>query len=180
MTPEYIKEILEYDPETGILRWKKKINRRVVIGAIAGSISENRVNVMINYVNYKGHILAWVIFYGEWPTFEIDHKDTNGTNNSINNLRRATRSQNSANTKPRKNTLSGAKGVTKAKDKWLARIKVNGKQIRLGLFNTVEEAAAAYTEAAQRHFGEFARTDNERDNNEAQTPELDRLLCQTY
>lgn len=165
MTPEYLREIFSYDPETGIIRWKKKINRRVVIGKIAGSINYSRNNaritIMIDYTNYKAHKIAWAIFYGEWPETEIDHRDTDGTNNRINNLRKATRSQNMANLNPRDFTQSGLKGVIKSRDKWLARITVSNKRIRIGLFNKKEEAAAAYAKAAQHYFGEFARTDHD-------------------
>lgn len=158
MTPEYLKEILSYNSETGVIRWAKKINRRVVVGEIAGSSNGKCIHIMINYVNYKAHIIAWVLYYGVWPLFEIDHKDTNGEHNWITNLREATRSQNMMNTNPRLNTQSVFKGVTKSKDKWLARITVNNKRIRLGLFISKEEAAAAYAKAAKHYFGEFSRT----------------------
>lgn len=174
VTPEYLREIFNYDPETGIIRWRKKINRRVVVGKIAGSISQGRINIMIDYVNYKGHIVAWAIYYGVWPDFEIDHEDTNASNNRIKNLRKSTRSQNMANTNPRTNTQSGFKGVVADKNRWLARITVNYKRIRIGLFSTKKEAAAAYAKAAQHYFGEFSRTDNAA--NGTQTEQLDKLI----
>lgn len=91
---------------------------------------------------------------------EVDHWDGNGLNNRRANLRVATRVQNAKNMpKPRRNK-SGFKGVSfYARDgRWQAHIKADGVNHYLGRFDTPEEAAVAYEEAAKRLHGEFART----------------------
>ena len=87
---------------------------------------------------------------------EIDHIDGDKLNNQRDNLRIATRSQNITGRSILKNNMSGYKGVTKRKNKWQARIRVNGQLICLGLFTEPEEAHQAYCAAAEYYFGEFA------------------------
>jgi len=87
----------------------------------------------------------------------VDHIDGDPQNNSILNLRWATRSENQYNSRIRTDNTSGYKGVyfDKAAGKWRVRIKVDGKEKYLGRFHTKEEAAAVYEEAAKELHGEF-------------------------
>lgn len=89
----------------------------------------------------------------------VDHRNGVTLDNRRKNLRPATPLENSRNCKKRRNTISGLKGVGWVRNiqKWQARIRVNGKLILLGYFDTKEEAYAAYCEAATFYFGEFAR-----------------------
>lgn len=90
---------------------------------------------------------------------EVDHIDGNKLNNSLDNLRFATRSQNNANVKRRRDNQSGYKGVNwmKKPGKWRAEITINKKNKHIGLYHTKEEAYSAYCAAAQAFYGEFAR-----------------------
>lgn len=90
----------------------------------------------------------------------IDHKDLNGLNNQRGNLRWCTVSQNAHNSRIRKDNKSGYKGVSwnKGSKKWQANIKVDMKDMHLGLFFCIVKAARAYDTAARKYFGEFART----------------------
>lgn len=89
----------------------------------------------------------------------VDHINGDRLDNRRCNIRLATRSQNASNSKRPKTNKSGFKGVywDKTGSKWRAQIKVNGKKIHLGMFNTPESASEAYIKAAENYFGDFAR-----------------------
>lgn len=87
---------------------------------------------------------------------EIDHINGDVHDNRRCNLRLTSRLGNNQNARRRSDNKTGYKGVTIRKDKFRAKIKVDGKQLHLGTFSTVEEAYHAYCEAAKRYHGEFA------------------------
>lgn len=91
---------------------------------------------------------------GRWPDFDIDHKDTDKSNDRIKNLRDATRSVNLQNQiKAKRNNKLGVLGVTVQAGKFRATIKPSreGKAIHLGRFNTLQEASDAYQNAKAIH-----------------------------
>ena len=87
----------------------------------------------------------------------VDHINHNRLDNRKCNLRICTQHQNSMNQNKRSNNTSGYTGVLwdKAKNKWMARIKVNYKQIFLGYYDTLEEAIKARKQAEIKYFGEY-------------------------
>lgn len=87
----------------------------------------------------------------------VDHRDRDGLHNWRENLRAATQSQNMANARMPDCNSSGFKGVRRMNGRWSARIKFQGREQFLGMFDTAEEAAHAYDETTLRLFGEFAR-----------------------
>lgn len=91
------------------------------------------------------------------PKIEVDHRDNDGLNNRRYNLRTCTHVQNMRNT-PSRGNASGLRGVTyyPQRKRWVAYIKISGKQKNLGSFVSADDAAAAYNSAAFEHFGEFA------------------------
>lgn len=93
----------------------------------------------------------------------VDHINGDGLDNRRCNLRPATAATNARNVGLRSHNTSGYKGVTwhKAGRKWMAQLRVDGRQVYLGLFTDPAEAASAYDAAALEHFGEFARTNAE-------------------
>ncbi|EWD85821.1 hypothetical protein L471_04520 [Klebsiella pneumoniae BIDMC 34] len=97
ITQELLRTLLEYDPQTGIFRWKIKASSSAHPGDIAGCIDGQGYRVIRIYgKNRKAHRLAWLYVYGDEPEV-IDHIDRNRSNNAIENLRAVTFSQNSAN-----------------------------------------------------------------------------------
>ena len=167
LTAEYVRSILDYDPETGAFRWRARVDAPARVntrfaGKVAGSVMINGYRcISISSVRYYAHRLAWLHYYGEWPALPIDHRDGDGLNNRIANLRLATMSQNLANTGSRKSNKSGFKGVSwdKRKGKWKAEITKDGKSSFLGYFDLPAEGHAAYIAAAKRLHGEFARAE---------------------
>jgi hypothetical protein len=91
----------------------------------------------------------------------VDHKDGDGLNNRRTNLRPATGAQNNFNSRKRVDNSSGKRGVHwhKVRKKWRAEIQANGKKKHLGLFCSIEEAAAAYLTASESLHGEYGRPD---------------------
>ena len=89
----------------------------------------------------------------------VDHINGNSLDNRRSNLRLATHQQNIHNQRRNSRNTSGYKGVSYARrmNKWLAKIKINGKCKSLGYYVTPEEAFAAYCAAAKEAFGDFAR-----------------------
>jgi hypothetical protein len=90
----------------------------------------------------------------------VDHIDGNTSNDFYANLRMASRSQNAKNRKLNCNNTTGHKGVSfhKRRQKFVARIQVDGKRLNIGEFDSLCEASAAYQAASQKHHGRFARS----------------------
>jgi len=157
-----IKDVFEYSPETGILRWKNATGRRRKTGEIAGCKStDGRILIGFKGKLFKAHRIAWAIMTGEWPKLQIDHINEDPSDNRWKNLRLANKSQNMRNITRIKSNTSGYKGVSffKRTEKWRATIAINKKQIHLGYFKTAEEARDAYREASIKFHEEFAKHD---------------------
>ena len=155
LTQEYLKSILDYNPETGIFTWKIRPAYCINIGDIAGCLNKNDgyIRIQINNKSYQAHRLVWLYMTGNCPIKTIDHINHIRTDNRIINLRDITQRENQYNRSENKNNSSGYKGVSwhKKANKWHARIRVNGKQIHLGYFTDKEEASQAYQEAKEKY-----------------------------
>lgn len=114
-------------------------------------------NIRINK-KYAGHILMHRLLMNVEKHLYIDHIDGFSLNNQKNNLRICTHAENMRNKKLHINNTSGFKGVYwhKSTKKWMAFIKINNKQLYLGLFIDPIDAARTYNEAAVKYHGEFA------------------------
>lgn len=166
MVEDRIRNYLRYDPETGDFFWKiRRGSKRA--GAKAGNVRRHKkgkhyVCISIEGRQYAAHCLAHFMMTGEWgifPSFEIDHKDGDGENNSWSNLRKGTKSQNQANSRIRVDNSTGFKGVSfhKATGKFQARVQHNGKRYAAGFFPCPKEAHEAYIAKAKELFGNFYR-----------------------
>jgi hypothetical protein len=155
-----VRELLSYDPETGIFTWIGRTSNRITVGDRAGRDTGNGYRrIAIDGYSYYEHHLAWFLVYGEWPENEIDHIDGKGFSNRIANLRKATPAQNRQNAVLRRTNKSGRTGVSWAKNigKWEAYIWVNYKKKPLGYFDDLQDAGAAYL-AAKRELHSFQPT----------------------
>lgn len=169
---EELRELLDYDPETGVLRWKVRPpehfhvpgwaafwNRRHA-GKVAGKSYAGRPGYLVVTIRsfpHLAHRVAWAILYGEVPE-QIDHINGDGEDNRLCNLRACTQADNQHNQAVRKTNKSGYKGVcwSDRLGRWRATIFINGKQKHLGLFDCPEEAHKAYCAAADELHGDFA------------------------
>ena len=120
-----------YDAETGKIYGKK--GKEIVRKSKNGYIYINIGSGLF------GHHFAWYMSGKDMDFIELDHKDTNRTNNCIDNLRISNRTQQTQNT--------NAKGYYMKKNRWAAQIQVNKKQMYLGSFKTEEEARETYLKA---------------------------------
>jgi hypothetical protein len=161
ITQSELKELLEYNPDTGLFTWKKTVNSRAVIGSIAGwNINEGYIQISIYGKKYRAHRLAYLYMTGEWPKELVDHINQIKDDNRWTNLREATVSQNNINSKKQKNNKSGYRGVywDSKNQMWRVQIKYKSKHRYLGRYTDIEHAAAAYNRAALELYGEFAET----------------------
>ena len=151
LTAERVRELLHYDPETGVFLWRVRY-QRVKIGDVAGCLHpDGYIRITISRRRFYSHRLAWLHVYGEWPTAEVDHINGSRSDNRLANLRAASHSENQHNRRKKQaNNRSGFLGVWPYRGKFRASIKFDGKPLHLGTFPTPEEAHAAYVAAKRR------------------------------
>jgi len=163
LTQEYLKSILDYNPDTGIFTWKHRDDRSNswntrYAGSEAGAISsECVINISINKKLYIATRLAWLYVYGYFPDYTLHYINNISLDNRIKNICKHNRMEMSQNRKKQKNNTSSFVGVcfNKYHNKFQAQIAANGKIKYLGYFNTAEEAHEAYLKA-KAHYHEFA------------------------
>jgi hypothetical protein len=154
LTHKRLKELLHYDPETGVFTYVKSTANRIKIGDAAGSKhNAGYLAVRIDYKAYLCHRLAWFYVHGVWPKGQIDHRDTIKHHNWIDNLRDVTQSVNQQNqVKASSNNKSGFLGVRLHEcGRYSAQIYVNRSHRNLGYYDTPEEASQAYLAAKRKY-----------------------------
>ena len=172
ITPDLLRQLLDYHPATGRFFWHER-PACLFSNGNAGSESNakawnRRYAGRETFLNGTGsryykqpllgvdiiaHIAAWVIFYGVFPDKQIDHINGDGKDNRISNLRLANGSQNQANQRKKPGLSSRFKGVSWHRNygKWVA-----SGRLHLGYFDNEEDAARAYDRAISIIHGEFA------------------------
>lgn len=173
-TPEELRQLLRYEPETGKLYWKSRPadmfretrhcnvwNARYANKEAFTCESHGYRAGRIYDVMMKAHRVAWAIHVGAWPVDCIDHVNGDRSDNRIANLREATKAQNSMNQAGGRGGKSKLKGISwfSARNKWKAEIRYNGKRKFLGHFDCEKDAYAAYCKASSELHGEFSRTE---------------------
>lgn len=154
LTQEYLKEVFEY--KDGKLYWKVSKPNVNVGDTVGNPNGTGYLQTKVNYKRYVVHQLIFMLHHGYCPP-QVDHIDGDRSNNRIENLREATPSQNSMNTKLRRDNRSGTKGVYSKNGKWAVQIRANGITRYRGTFGDLELAALVAEEARNKYHGEFAR-----------------------
>lgn len=165
MTPETLRELFHYCPESGALTHRRRSpgwfsgerfanawNARFA-GKTAGSVcAKGYIQVVVHGRVLQAHRVAWSIATGQEPN-EIDHINGDKTDNRLTNLRSVTHAENGKNRALGRNNRSGVNGVgwNSHFGKWQARIKVAGRSKSLGYFDNLEDAAAARRTAEMTH-----------------------------
>jgi HNH endonuclease len=173
ITPDLLRQLIEYNPVTGEMFWKRRtskhfidnnrlsrsarakvFNARLAGIRINGSTHKGYISTTVLQINFKLHRIAWAIYYGEWPNGQIDHINHDRANNSIANLRVVSNAINQRNGGMRSDNSSGVCGVAWNPDrnKWRARITVDGAIKNLGCFTDINDAITA-RKNAESQFG---------------------------
>lgn len=162
--PELLRKLLSYDPETGILTWRERPlemfknkasfarwnSRYAGKEAFVTEVAGYKIGSLLKG-HYRAHRIIWAMLYSAPPVGQIDHINGDRSDNRLVNLRCVSIAENRRNQKTPITNTSGFIGVGwhKHTGKWRASIKINGRGIHLGGFDTIEEAIQA-REAAQR------------------------------
>jgi len=149
LTAARLRELLHYNPETGVFTRLITLSSRSKAGDIPGSPSTGYIAFRVEGVRALGHRWAWFWMTGAWPEDQIDHIDGNRSNNKWPNLRAANNGQNQQNRKLHSRNTSGFPGVSwfAPAKMWRASIMADRKVKNLGYFKTAEAAGHAYAAA---------------------------------
>lgn len=170
LTREIVRELLHYDPSTGVFTWKargrewfrgerecKSWNNRYA-GARAGTVRKyptgyQKCEVKLLGKDHRAHRLAWLYMTDEPMPEQLDHRDRDATNNAWSNIRASSSMENNRNLSMRKDNSSGVTGVTwnKAAGKWRVTCMLDGKRRHLGYFDGIDEAARVAREFRAAH-----------------------------
>ena len=143
LTQKRLKELLDYNPDTGKFIRLTKPNGNVNAGEVAGTLGSNGyIVISVDDEDYKAHRLAFLFMEGRFPECYTDHKNHIKWDNRWINLRKVTQSDNCKNSSMYKTNKSGFTGISwdKQKGKWKAQISVNRKVKNLGRYNCIIEA----------------------------------------
>lgn len=149
-----LREVLDYDPDTGLFRWKIAVGRwgRIKPGTLSGSADSNgHLRIQVDGTLYYAHRLAWLCMMGSWPRGDVDHRDGIPSNNRWDNLRDVSHQVNTENRRrAHKNKPSGLPmgvSIDRRDGAFRADITVNGRARSLGRFADPEQAHQAYLTA---------------------------------
>ena len=171
LTAEVARDLLTYNPETGVLRWREREPKWFTspgycktwntkhAGREAGCVNKDKHGYWQSLVGvfgktYRTPRVVWLLVTGEWPEGDIDHEDQDSLNNAWHNLRDVPHQDNIKNCSLSKNNKTGVVGVIwyAKHSRWRAQIRHNGKCHHLGQHTTLLDAVAA-RKRAERELG---------------------------
>lgn len=152
LTQKRLRELLHYNPETGVFTWLETGGGRS-IDRCAGGINNGYRKIKINYISYLAHRLAFPYVNGYFPENDVDHINRIRDDNRWCNLREASKSCNARNSGVGRNNKSGVIGVGWGNDRyvWKASISVDGRNKFLGRFKNIQDAVKARWEAEVKY-----------------------------
>lgn len=142
-SPERLHELFVYNPLTGTLHWRNTMKE-------AGTLKDGYLRVCLRRGSFQyAHRIIWAMHYLEWPAGVVDHINGARRDNRLANLRHVSLSENSQNMRRahRDNPLPLGVSWRGDRSKWVAQIRVDGKNKYLGLFGSPEAAHQAYLNA---------------------------------
>lgn len=154
LTASRLNELIDYEPTSGRLVWKRRHASAVNADLSAGYVNDKGyISVMVDGRNYPAHRLAWFAVHGRFPGGHIDHINGDRSDNRIANLRDVSPAENQKNTKLDRRNASGVSGVRFRADRglWEASIRVGRKLIHLGRYRLLDAAIAARKDAERLH-----------------------------
>ena len=157
-TIEELREYLDYDPESGVLTWKKRPGFRVQQGAptCSGLNSNGYKQLQFRGTKFEAHRVAFALHHDRWPHPCCDHIDGNSLNNRADNLRECSVSQNGQNRATPRNSTTSVKGVRRHGSGYQAQVRLSGA-IYTKWFRRLEDAAAYVKQLREQLHGDFAR-----------------------
>lgn len=172
-TPELLRQLLSYDPETGRLFWKersrdlytskyekmademhRRFNRNMAgREAFVRTDGFGYFQAMIFGRWLKAHRVIAAMVTGSWPEREVDHINGDRRDNRSCNLRIVSHTENMRNCALSRRNKSGKTGVSwnKVHNKWQAAICVNRKTIPLGMYENIDDAVQARRDAEVKY-----------------------------
>lgn len=156
LSPEVLRQLLRYEPETGKMYWRERPNAQFsakFANTEAGRVDrKGYVKISVLGVSLRGHRVVWALSFGEWPSEDIDHINGQRSDNRIANLRLAGPDQNNKNRAVSKNSKTGIIGVMRFGRRWRANIWHAGRNVYLGTFPCIGRAIRMRRDA-QRALG---------------------------
>lgn len=159
---EYLRQVFDYDSETGVLRWKMRADKNAQWNGqfackAAGNLcpTSGYVRVRLDGKLYVAHRIIFKWMTGEEPNEFLDHINGNRVDNRWTNIRRATLVENNRNCRTKRKGLKGAFPIQDGKY-WYSQIGIDKKYLYLGCYYSELDAHKAYVRAAEEYHGAFA------------------------
>jgi len=139
-----IRARLDFDPKTGIFRWRVRPSNNMQIGAIAGCKSSHGYVIRMFSENYYARRLAWIHAHGDIPHgFEVFNRNRDRNDIRLANLDIRVAQERAIRRPMIKATQTAVKNVSFSDQGYRVQLYRDGKVIHRSRHNTLEAAIAA-------------------------------------